>query len=371
MGVVLKILDLIKPKFIGVCMHCNKYLFICILFIFSFIPILQANNTSSEYLEDLYIKAVKFEEREDFKLAKQLYDDILKYNPSFKDVQNRLYYYKEIIKYKSITMKEPQKAHAHASLGEYYSYKGWFEKALFEINRAISLEPDCSTWYAYLGDAVSEKGDLQNAILAYEKALSIDSAWLNITKVTTLRNLAYNYLAIDDFERSHYYYKKALKLAKKENIKKEEAYIHSMLAGLFSDNNPTNLQYDLSKAEISAIEAINLSEGDLFNEMALAVIYFQRNKTRQAYEMVSNVETKVQKLSDSKAIEKSDVYAYIGYFYAFAKDPSSCAAAMNKSFDFSARQAEYLIRELEYEFKHVSKSPEMKDVIERARAIVQ
>ncbi len=61
-------------------MYYNKSLFICLLFIFSFIPILQAENINSKYLEDLYTKAIKYEKQEDYNQTKQLYDEILKCN---------------------------------------------------------------------------------------------------------------------------------------------------------------------------------------------------------------------------------------------------------------------------------------------------
>jgi Flp pilus assembly protein TadD len=70
-------------------------------------------------------------------------------------------------------MLEPENGYFLDSLGWAYFKKGWYEKALDELERAITIVPDDPVIQEHLGDVYFRLRRLQEARQAWEKSLTL------------------------------------------------------------------------------------------------------------------------------------------------------------------------------------------------------
>jgi TolB-like protein/Tfp pilus assembly protein PilF len=99
-------------------------------------------------------------------------------------------------------------AEAYAIRGDYYTYKGFINKAIEEYDKSIKLNPN--SWEAYYGKGeMYGTGDLANMINNYQKAASLNHG---VELPGLLRNISYAYDNAGFKDKARYYNLEAFKL---------------------------------------------------------------------------------------------------------------------------------------------------------------
>jgi tetratricopeptide (TPR) repeat protein len=81
-----------------------------------------------------------------------------------------------IREYRSALEFDPRSAQIHFGLGKLYNdEKGWYEKAVAELQQAAALDPDLLDAWVTLGEVYEEKGLHEQAIERYRHVLSVQS----------------------------------------------------------------------------------------------------------------------------------------------------------------------------------------------------
>ena len=65
------------------------------------------------------------------------------------------------------------------------------------------------------------------------------------------------------------------------------------------------------------------------------------------------------------------VYSYLAHIYSLLNDPKNSAVFIEKAIDLDRNQAQYLLNELDKDFKQVSSSKEMQPIILKAKELIK
>lgn len=84
-----------------------------------------------------------------------------------------------------ISKKSPDKTRAHSNLGYAYDVKGFYDKAIEEYKKALSLEiGGTPILYTNLGAALEAKGMIDDAIMAFQKAIALNQYIMQMHIIT-------------------------------------------------------------------------------------------------------------------------------------------------------------------------------------------
>ena len=257
----------------------------------------------------------------------------------------------------------------HGNLGTKYWESGQYQLAEKETREAIKYDPDCSVWYQNLGVILDSMGRSDEASQNWQKALQINNNWCTATRTESLFALGQYYNRKRDYGKSIKYFEDALTTAKTENIDK------SMLGSiyLYYSYNYTepkelgNPYYNLKIAEELKKKALDLKPNDFFIKASIAKLLVLQNKTADANRSISEIISAQEKSSSPNP----GVYSYLAHIFSLRKDSRNAALYMEKAIDLDSCQAQYLLDELDKDFRQVSSSNEMQGVIAKAKKILK
>ncbi len=257
----------------------------------------------------------------------------------------------------------------HGNLGTKYWENGQFELAEKETRAAIKNDPDCSMWYQNLAVILDSMGKSDEASQNWQKALQINKHWCTATKTESLFALGQYYYRKRVYGKSIKYFEDALTAAKTD---KSDNNLLSLIY-LYNSYNYTepkefgNLFYNLKTAEELKKKALKLKPNDLFIKASITKLLVLQNKTAEANKNISELIAAQEKSSNPNP----GVYSYLAHIFSLRKDARNAALYMEKAINLDSRQAQYLLDELDKDFRQVSSSKKMQSVIAKAKALTK
>jgi tetratricopeptide (TPR) repeat protein len=257
----------------------------------------------------------------------------------------------------------------HGNLGTKYWENGQYQLAEKETREAIKYDPDCSMWYQNLGVILDSMGRPDEASQNWQKALQINKNWCTATRTESLFALGQYYNRKRAYGKSIKYFEDALVMAKTENVDKGtlgSIYLYYS----YNYTEPKDLgnpYYNLKTAEELKEKALNLKPNDLFIKASLAKLLVLQNKTADANRTISEIISAQEKSQNPNP----GVYSYLAHIYSLLKDPIKSAFYIEKAIDLDHGQAQYLLNELDKDFRDVSSSKEMKRIIAKAKELTK
>ena len=163
-------------------------------------------------LKETFALAVQNHKNNNLKVAKNLYNNVLKINPKFLNAYNNLgVLFKELRDHQK-AINNLEKAieidanylDAHNNLGVVFQEIGEYQKAISCFEKVITINPNLSTIQNILGIMFQNFGDHKKAIVCYERAIKIKPNFLNAhyNLGTVLLELGKYHKAIGCFEKS-------------------------------------------------------------------------------------------------------------------------------------------------------------------------
>ena len=153
--------------------------------------------------------------KNNFKIAEDLYKEILKTNPNHFGsifylgsllVQTKRFNSAKSLLQKAIGIK-PDYANAHSNLGLVFQQLGEPQKARSCYEKAIQIKPNFGFAHNNLGVVFQQLGEPQKAISCYEKAIQIESDFEN-----AYYNLGIAFEKLYEFKKAINYYEKAIQI---------------------------------------------------------------------------------------------------------------------------------------------------------------
>jgi tetratricopeptide (TPR) repeat protein len=258
----------------------------------------------------------------------------------------------------------------HGNIGAQSWEKSDFILAEKETREAIKIDPDCSMWHQNLGFILESLGRHDEASQSWKKSLTIDKYWCTAFKTASLIKLGlYNYEKKREYKTSIDYFNKALVTAKVESIdNKTLGSIYLYLSYNYTDPKENgNPYYNLATAEELKKKALTLNPNDLFIKASITKLLVLQKKYQEAKRTIAEI-ISAQEKSPSP---NPGVYSYLAHIYSLLKDPGKSAFYIEKAIDLDRGQAEYLVNELDKDFREVSKSKEMELIIAKAKSLTK
>jgi len=185
---------------------------------------------------------------------------------------------------------DPILADAYSFRGIYYFEKGQKQKAIDDLEKAVSLSPNNPFGYIWLGFIYYHYRDYINALINLRKAENLERANENLAIIYF--QFIGTYLSIGDLQKVELYRNKFQKLVPNYSI---DNWILSFqgkweeLLALAEKNNTTNSGALLALGRIQEAEDIirtnlNLSEPDLNNAQRVGITFWMNGKKDEAME---------------------------------------------------------------------------------------
>jgi len=172
-------------------------------------------NNKNLTIKETFDSAVQNHQKNFFKIAENLYKEILKINPNHFGsifylgtllVQTQRFELAKSLLYKA-TQINPNYAAAHNNLGATLKELGEYQNAINCCQKAIQINPNYADAHNNLGAALKELREYQNAINCYKKAIQIqpnlESAHFNLGLV---------FKELGEFTKAISYFKKAIQI---------------------------------------------------------------------------------------------------------------------------------------------------------------
>ncbi len=105
---------------------------------------------------------------------------------------------------KAITL-DPNSSEAYNNLGLYYNDKGNTNESLNALQKAINLKPDFSKAWYNMGNTYAKSGDYRTAITKYQKAISFDGTYGD-----AYNNIGNCYATMNQTDSARIFYEKAV-----------------------------------------------------------------------------------------------------------------------------------------------------------------
>ena len=261
------------------------------------------------------------------------------------------------------TSKEGTK---HGNLGTKYWESGQFDLAEKETREAIKYDPDCSMWYQNLAVILNSLGRKDGASQNWIKSLEIDKNWCTATKTESLFGLGNYYYDRRDYSKSIENFEKAVKTAPQEKVSRE-LLSRTYLYLSYNYTEPNTPYYNLKKAEELKNKALEFQPDDLFIKASITKLLVLQNKLTEARQNITAIISAQQKSPSPNP----GVYSYLAHIFSLLKEPKESAFYIEKAIDLDKSQAQYLLSELDKDFKQVSSAKEMQDVISKAKQITK
>jgi tetratricopeptide (TPR) repeat protein len=258
----------------------------------------------------------------------------------------------------------------HGNAGAQHWENGQLDFAEKETREAIKIDSNCSMWHQNLGFILESKGNYDEASKSWLKSLEIDKDWCTSYKTGSLLKLGlYYYDKKRDYGKSIQYLEKALSVAKLEEVDNDLlSSIYLYLSYNYTEPKEyENSYYNLRTAEELKKKALDLNPDNLFIKASLTKLLILQNKLNEANRNISDIISAQEKSLNPNP----GVYSYLAHIYSLLKDPKNAAHYMEKAIDLDRGQAEYLLNELDKDFRQVSSSNEMQCVITMAKELIK
>ena len=179
------------------------------------------NKNDNLAIKEKFAIAIQNQQINNFEIAINLYNEILKIEPNFIEAHNNLGVsfkalgedQKAISCYEKAIQIDPNLLQAQFNLGNIFKTLGEDQKAISCYEKAIQIDPNCINAYNNLGSIFKALGEDQKAISCYEKAIQINP---NYTEAHN--NLAITYGESGNQEKSVKHYHQVLKNRSKINF---------------------------------------------------------------------------------------------------------------------------------------------------------
>lgn len=265
---------------------------------------------------------------------------------------------------------ESELGNEHGNLGAHYWESGHYQLAAEETKLAIKHDPDCSMWHQNLGFILDAMGRTDEAHKSFLKSLEIDKYWCTAFKTGSLLEVGYYYYKNRNYSKSIDSLKEAISTAERENVdEKNLSLIYTYLSYNYTDaKEDGNPYFDLEIAEKYKRKALAHNPEDLFIKTSLVKLMVLQGKRTEAKQNISEI---IEQQENSK-MPNPAVYAYLAHIYSLLEEPKQTAKFLQKAMDMNPQYAaDYLLSELDKDFKNVANTEEMKAVIVRAKKIKQ
>jgi tetratricopeptide (TPR) repeat protein len=196
------------------------------------------------------------------------------------------------------------------------------------------------------------------------KSLEIDKHWCTATRTESLFGLGSYYYDRRDYGKSVENFKKALSTASQEKVS-SELLSRTYLYLSYNYTEPNTPFYSLEKAEELKRKALELQPGDLFIKASITKLLVLQRKLPEAQQNI----TELVSAQGRSQNPNPAVYSYLAHIYSLLNDPINSAHFMEKAIDLDQSQAQYLLKELDKDFKEVSASKEMIKIIAKAKKL--
>jgi tetratricopeptide (TPR) repeat protein len=209
-------------------------------------------------------------------------------------------YDKAIESYEKIIVIKPDYHDAFNNMGNAYSNKGEYEKAIESYEKAIEIKPDYYDAFNNMGNAYSNKGEYEKAIESYEKAIEINPDYHE-----TFYNMGNAYYNKGDKDKAIEYYQKAIEIKSNhyeafrnmgstyddKGDKDKAIEYYQKAIDIKPDNHETyvNLGFShikfgtINEAETILLKAIELGEMTI-SQMNLGHVHLCKNEEEKAIE---------------------------------------------------------------------------------------
>jgi len=183
---------------------------------------------------------------------------------------------------------DPTLSDAYANRGVYYFEKGRKQKAIDDLEEAISISPNNSVGYTWLGSTYFQYRDYINALINLRKAEKLERSDENLA--TIYYYYLGTYLSIGDFQKAELYFHKLKKIKLDiPMIEEIELYIPSVY-GRWEEVlaiNEKNTEALLALGKIQEAEdiirsTVNFSEPDINNAHRVGIILWRNGKKEEA-----------------------------------------------------------------------------------------
>ena len=243
--------------------------------------------------------------------------------------------------------------------------KGNLDVAEKQTRKAIEHDPECSMWHQNLGFILESKGRIDEASRSWHKSMEVDRYWCNGYKTGSLIKLGEYYLfQVKDYGKSISNFEVALSMVKAEEVDgRTRSRIYLYLS--YNYTEPNTPFYDLNKAMELKDKALAYDPGNLFIEASIASVLVKQGKFEEAKTKIAEILRDQEKSSNPNP----GVYGYLAFVYSQMNDPEKAAHFIEMAMDMHPSQAEYLLSELDGDFKKVATSNVMKPMIEKAKVI--
>jgi len=219
--------------------------------------------------KETFTLAVQHQQKNNLRVAENLYKEVLKTKPNHADAYNNLgivfeklgQSQKAMSYFKKATEINPNYADAHYNLGKVFNELNEPQKAKGCYEKAIQIQPNYADAHNNLGNALKELGEHQKAISCYQNALKI-----NPDLIEPQANIASIYIGqLDDL-------KKAISTSHKtqETICKTSMFGHQGIS-LY------RFKHDLQQAEYLDSKNYKINGIDEFLEIGSKIIKKKEN----------------------------------------------------------------------------------------------
>ena len=179
---------------------------------------------------EAFTLAVKKHQKNNFKEAQNLYNQVLKINPDHVSAHNNLGAIFQVLKrnqeaiscYEKAIKIDPNCTDAHNNLGVVYQELEDYQKAISSYEKIIKIDPKKAVAFNNLGSAFKSLGERQKAKDCFEKAVELDPNYVNAHY-----NIGVAFGEMGDYFKAINSYEKAIEL--NPNYKNA----HNNLGGVF------------------------------------------------------------------------------------------------------------------------------------------
>jgi tetratricopeptide (TPR) repeat protein len=253
----------------------------------------------------------------------------------------------------------------HGNQGAHYWENGLHELAEKETRLAIQHDPQCSMWQQNLGFIFDSQGKTEESIQSLLKSLELDKEWCSAIKTGSYMKLGMLYYKKRNYEKAIEYLVKAISIGGDEKIDNTTmSQIHLNLSYNFTEKIGEGAKfYNLKTAEELTNKALELTPGEIPVKFSLAKILALRGQKGKAESLLNEL------IADQKNLTKKNpyVFAYAAFVYSILNNPAKAAKYIENAIDINPKYSNYLLDELDKDFKNVASSKEMESVIQKAK----
>jgi tetratricopeptide (TPR) repeat protein len=243
---------------------------------------------------------------------------------------------------------------------------GQVDLAEKETREAIRIDPNCSMWHQNLGFILESRGNHDEASKSWLKSLEVDRDWCTSYKTGSLFKIGlYYYDKKRDYGKSIQYFEKALSFARKEGVDNDLlSSIYLYLSYNYTEPEGLGQKFcNLKTAENLKKKALSHKPNDLFIKASITKLLVLQNKHAEAKQNITEI------VSAQRTSPNPGVYSYLAHIYSLLNDSRNSALYIEKAIDLDRSQAQYLLTELDKDFKQVSSANEMQRIIAKAKEL--